>query len=236
MSDNTLIYDKNNSALNAQRVGNGNCINLASNKNLNVNYKAGVHDDRCYVDIQTRQSIGPGNYQVTNLYDCDCLIPTVTDTATNQPLLFFKNGQDVGACVIDESTRMRIGLTRRFPRCRQQLFERPYLTVPYAGRGPGNMNIESMLQPGENTATRKSCNSLSGVTIPNYFTPLIDHLEYNVQNPRHIVQEVVDDSWRRGGAPSRLVVRDVDYLERCNKQYMQPPLNAEFWVNKTGLL
>ena len=232
MSDNRLLYDNASASINAQK----NCIDIKTNKQLNINYKSNSHDDRCYVDIQTRQSIGPGNYQVTNLYDCECLMPNTTDTATNQPLLFFKNGVDVGSCVVDQSSGLRVGLTKRFPKCPQQLFTRPYLTVPYAGRGPGNMNVESMMQPGEPTGVKKSCNSLSGVTIPNFFTPLIDHLEYNVQNPRHIVQETVDNTWIRGGAPSRLVIRDVDYLERCNKQYMQPPLNSEFWVNKTKLL
>ena len=36
--------------------------------------------------------------------------------------------------------------------------------------------------------------------------------EQNVEVSEHIVEEVSDDSWVRGGAPSRLVVRDIYYL------------------------
>ena len=42
--------------------------------------------------------------------------------------------------------------------------------------------------------------------------------------------------WVRGGAPSRLVVRDVDYLERCGYGYMDKETNREFWENKHNLL
>ena len=82
------------------------------------------------------------------------------------------------------------------------------------GRGPGNMNLESQLTPGEDTSAN-ALNTLSGISIPHYFTPLVPHLDYNVQNPVHIVEEVADDGWVRGGANSRLVVRDVDYVHRC---------------------
>ena len=100
------------------------------------------------------------------------------------------------------------------------------------GRGPGNMQLESQMNPGENTGSKKSCNTLSGISIPHYFTPLVPHLDYNVQNPEHIVQEVVDEGWIRGGANSRLVVRDVDYLQRCGYAYMDKATNEEFWENK----
>ena len=92
------------------------------------------------------------------------------------------------------------------------------------------------LVPGETTLESRPCNTLSGVTIPHQFTPLIPHLSDNVQNEQHIVQEAVEDSWVRGGNPSRLVVRDIDYLERCGYQYMDKETNNEFWQDKHGYL
>ena len=56
-----------------------------------------------------------------------------------------------------------------------------FLTVPYMGRGPGNMLLESQLTPGEDTSSGRACNTLSGVTIPHYFTPLVPHLDHNIQ-------------------------------------------------------
>tara|TARA_B100001057_G_scaffold292267_1_gene292337 strand:+ start:456 stop:1154 length:699 start_codon:yes stop_codon:yes gene_type:complete len=228
MSDNRLNHDNSNKLIKQQR----NCIDFEGNKQLNLHYKTMNHDDKCFVDVHTRQSLGPGNYRTSNHYDCECLMPDTVKTATNLPMVHFKNGHDVGACAIDDSTQLRVGLTRKYPRCPQQLFTRPYLTVPYMGKGPGDMDIESQLTPGEPTTSKRQCNTLSGITIPHQFTPLVDHLEYNVQNPEHLVEEVADDTWIRGGAPSRLVVRDIDYLERCGYQYMDKETNQEFWKDK----
>ncbi len=104
------------------------------------------------------------------------------------------------------------------------------------GRSAGNMVLESQLSPGEDTSVKKSCNTLSGITIPHLFTPLVPHLDYNIQNPEHIVQEVVDQGWVRGGANSRLIVRDVNYLEQCGYGYMDKETNREFWVDKHKFL
>lgn len=228
MSTNRLVYDTSNEQIQNQR----NCVSFDGKKRLNVNYKTMTHDDKCFVDIQTRQSMGPGSYQVSNHYDCECEAPTTVNNATDNVMMFFKNGYDVASCVVDDSTKLRIGASRKFPKCPNQLFTRPYKTVPYMGRGPGNMVMESQITPGEDTSAKRSCNTLSGISIPHYFTPLVPHLDYNVQNPEHIVEEVVDEGWIRGGANSRLIVRDVDYLHRCGYAYMDKSTNEEFWIDK----
>ena len=81
----------------------------------------------------------------------------------------------------------------------------------------------------EPTKEKRQCNALSGITIDNYFTPLIDHLRDNVQDPIHIVPEYVSEGWIRGGSNTRLIVRDIDYLERCGYQYMNKTNNESFW-------
>ena len=231
MSTNELNFDKNNTMIQQER----NCIDKRDgSKRFNVNYKAMTHDDKCFIDIDTRQSIGPGNYGVTNLYDCECLIPDVVKTATDNVCIPFKNGNDVAPCVIDDSSKLRIGLQRRFPKCNQQLFERPYLTVPYMGRGQLNVDEDSVLKFSEDTKLKRSSNVLSGITIANSFTPLLPYLEWNVQNPQHLIEE--EQGWIRSGAPSRLVVRDSDYAVRCNKAYMNKSTNQDFWTGKGTVL
>jgi hypothetical protein len=228
MSYNELLYDSTNALIKNQR----NCATLDNKKAFNLHYKAQAFDDPCFVDVQTRQSVGVGNYGVTNLYDCNTLIPETIDKATNLPMVFFKNGYDVGQGVVDESSKLRVGLTKQYPKCPQQLFTRPYATVPYAGRGSGNVNIETQLLPGEDTSSKRSCNSLSGVFIPQQYTPLIDHLQYNIQNEQHIVEQAVDPAWIRGGANSRLITRDISYLEQCGYSYMNKTMNENFWSDK----
>jgi hypothetical protein len=231
MSTNELNFDKNNTMIQQER----NCIDKRDgSKRFNVNYKAMAHDDKCFIDIDTRQSIGPGNYGVTNLYDCTCLIPDVIKTATDNVCVPFKNGNDVAPCVIDDSSKLRIGLQKKFPKCNQQLFERPYLTVPYMGRGQLNVDEDSVLKFAEDTKLKRSSNVLSGITIANSFTPLLPYLEWNVQNPQHLIEE--EQGWIRSGAPSRLVVRDSDYSTRCGKSYMNKTTNESFWSGKGSLL
>lgn len=209
-----------------------NCVNFDMSGNNKLHHTSRSHDDKCYQDIQTLQSMGPGSYQVRNHYDCDKRIKNTVHNATENVMMHFKNGYDVACDAIDDSSRLRIGATRKFPKCPNQLFTRPFLTVPYMGRGPGNMDLESQLTPGEHTSVKRSVNTLSGVTIPHYFTPLVPHLQFNVQNPEHIVQETVDQSWVRGGTNSRNIIRDEDYLARCGYNYMDKQMNSYFWKNK----
>ena len=232
MSSNELNFDKSNQMLQDQR----NCISFDGSKKLNLNYKAMSYDDACFVDTQTRQAIGPGNYAVTNYFDCECMIPQTIKNATDNVTVPFKNGYGTEqACVVDDGSRLRWGLQKKYPKCNQQLFERPYKTVPYMGRGYLKPDDETILIHAEQVSTKKSCGALSGVTIPNYFMPLVDHLSYNVQNEKHIVQEVFP-GWRRGGNNSRLVIRSQDYSSRCGKAYMDKSTNPYFWANKGNLL
>jgi hypothetical protein len=233
MSTNQLNFDNNNTMLQQER----NCVNFDGSKKFNVNYKAMSHDDKCFIDIDTRQSIGPGNYTITNLFDCQCLMPDTVKNATDNLSMPFKNGVGTEApCVVDEGSRLRVGLHKKFPKCPQQLFERPYKTIPLMSKGVFVPDSESELIFAEDTKVKRSCNSLSGVSIPHQYTCLIDHISYNIQNEQHIVQEAVEPSWRRGGNDTRLVVRDYDYSIRCNKAYMNKSTNPDFWVNHKGSL
>lgn len=220
-----------------QYCDNGNnCANFEMNGNKKLHHTSRSHDDQCFQELYTLQSMGPGDYQVANHFDCDTTIKNTINNATENVMMHFKNGHDVGCGVIDESSKLRVGATRKFPKCPNQLFTRPFLTIPYMGRGAGNMDLESQITPGDMTRVKRSVNTLSGVTIPNYFTPLVPHLQHNVQNPEHIVTEVVDAAWVRGGSNSRNVIRDADYLERCGYQYMNKSTNDYFWKNKHEML
>ena len=233
MSSNELNFDKNNTMVHQER----NCINVDGSKKFNVNYKAMSHDDKCFVDIDTRQSIGPGNYGVTNLYDCECLIPNTVKNATDNVFMTFKNGYGTeNSCVVDDGSKLRIGLHKKYPKCNQQLFERPYKTVPYMGKGILRVDEDTQLKFAEPTSIKRSSNTLSAVTLVNQWTPLVEHLYATIQDPIHIVQESVQSDWRRGGSDTRLIIRDQDYSTRCNKAYMNKSTNELFWAGKGSLL
>jgi hypothetical protein len=236
MSNNQLVYDKNEKMLKSER----NCVNPDMSKKLNLHYKTNLRDDRCFIDVNTRQSMGPGQYTISNHYSCECLMPDTVRTATNLPAVFFKNGYDVAPCVIDGATELRLGKTRKYPRCPNQLFERPYKTVPFMGRGNAGAlmpDMELNLQTGEDTSVKRQCNTLSGITIPHQFTPLIDHLSQNIQNPIHIIEEDgIAEGIRRGGNNTSLLIQDLDWMNRCGYNYMDKETNREFWNDKHNFL
>ena len=51
--------------------------------------------------------------------------------------------------------------------------------------------------------------------------PMIDHIANSIQDPRHLITEEVLTGWVRGGAPSRQIVRDIEYMEKCGSQYQK---------------
>ena len=52
---------------------------------------------------------------------------------------------------------------------------------------------------------------------------MVQCLSDNVQNPDHIIQE--NHGWVNGGVPSRQLIRNKDYLEKCNYKY-----DGKAWV------
>jgi hypothetical protein len=234
MSSNELNFDKSNQMLQAER----NCINFDGSKKFNVNYKAMSYDDKCFIDTDTRSSIGVGNYRLFSPYSCECLMPeTVKHATDNVTVSVGRNGVDVGACVIDQHSEIRWGLQKKHPKCPQQLFERPYKTTPLMAKGVFNADQSSELQFAEDTRVKRSCNTLSGITVPQVWTPMIDHIKFNTQNPVHIIEEVGSNgAMRHGSWNSRLIIRDYDYATRCGKAYMNKSTNSDFWANKGSLL
>ena len=195
---------------------------LQNDGKLKVNTLNSLNDDTCERLFRDKQSESPGIYNLSAYRNCECGVPAVIETAVENPEIQFKDGYGISECFIDDDSKLRIGKTRKTPKCPNQLFTRPYKTVPYMGRGSGNNFIESQLRPGEATVEKKQCNTLSGINIknidPNYM-PMIDHLKHNIQNPQHIIHHDALEGWIRGGAPSRQIVRDIEYLERCGSNY-----------------
>ena len=77
-----------------------------------------------------------------------------------------------------------------------------------------NISKETNLIQSKNTSIRRPCNTLSGITIDR-FIPQIPQLKKNIQNPMHLIQEVNNTNWVRGGQPSRQYIKNKEYLNKC---------------------
>lgn len=143
----------------------------------------------------------------------------IIDFATSQPNVFYNGSMEggVGGCKIDVSSKLRNekvqtnGMGGKI-----SLFERPFRTVPFLGRGIyGGGLLESKLQQGNYILNKKSCNTITENSFNDYtFTPMVPSLKNTVQNPSNLVEGVASSGWVRGGIATRDFIRDQDYFKR----------------------
>ena len=212
------------------QVKSAPCGEISSSPNFKVTEQpTGTHYDSCYQSIQRKQSAGPGAYVLENFHSCHCEAPEVQKAALERPGYSAKQWQDsygwtsIKGCNVDNDSKLRNNRNLTNLNVIHQLNERPYLTVPFMGRGAGNIVVETRMV-GEDTFQQRPCNTLAGFDMTDYhMTPMVQCLGDNVQNPSHIIHE--DHGWVRSGVPSRQMIRNKDYLEKCGYQY-----NGKQWV------
>lgn len=202
------------------------CMQQEANaKEFNLFTKASLLSDPVAVDLDTIQSQGPGYYTMENTFGCGCGLEDARTVQLSQPVINFEGGKGwIGekGCLVDTDSTLRVGndedskLTDK--KYIHQLIERPHLTTGNLVKGYFDVDVESVIRPGVDAGDDKACNSLSGVTIGNYFTPMIPKLQDEVQNTKHIIPEDSMDAWVRGGLPSRQMARNADYLRRCQEK------------------
>lgn len=175
-----------------------------------------IGNDNCCVDQKTIQNAGYANYTLQNYFISDCSMKKPIELATTQPGIFYNGGYNVGAggCNIDDSSKLQIGTIQTHPRCHIDLFQRPFATVPYLGRGSVNPVVESQIQQGELNINKRSVNNLSEKSYIKYSnTPLLPSVKNRLTNPAYSVEGVASNGWIRGGIPSRELTRDKDYFD-----------------------
>lgn len=174
--------------------------------------RIGLDDcNKTQTDIQNVQF---ANHMLQNYYTGDCTMRNTVNLATTQPGIMYSGGYGSDFCGsnIDASSNLMIGSIQSHPKCRIDLFQRPFATVPYLGRGSVNPVIESQIQQGDMVVNKKSVNALSEKSFIKYsHTPLLASVHDRVSNPANSVEGVAQQGWVRGGVPSRDLTRDTEY-------------------------
>lgn len=110
----------------------------------------------------------------------------------------------VGAANIDTDSMLRFKSDNARALEKLSLQQRPYLTIPYLGRGSCDVSIESQLKQGDVVANKKSVSTISEQShINNQMYPLIDSVRDTITNPKYLIQESALDGWTRGGSATR---------------------------------
>jgi hypothetical protein len=172
-----------------------------------------IGNDTCFQDQETLQNISSCNYLLQNYFANDCTMRKPIDLATSQPCVFYNGPSPVGSggCVVDDSSRLLLGSIQTHPKCKIDLFQRPFATVPYLGRGSVDPILEAQIQQGELLTNKRSVNKLAEKSYIKYQnTPLLQSVQDRVTNPAYCVEGVASEGWIRGGVPSRELTRDRD--------------------------
>lgn len=173
-----------------------------------------IGNDNCYIDQNSIQNVHSCNYLLQNYFAQDCSMKNAKDLATSQPCINYSGGFGLGAggCNVDDSSRLLIGTIQTHPRCRIDLFQRPFATVPFLGRGSVDPILEAQIQQGELLTNKKTVTQLSEKSHLKYrTTPLIPEVKKTIQNPTNLIEGMASDGWIRGGVPSRELTRDKDF-------------------------
>ena len=168
--------------------------------------------DDCNKSQTDIQNVASCNYLTQNYFASDCTMKNAKSLATTQPGIMYNGGYNSGAggCNIDESSKLQIGTIQTHPRCRIDLFHRPFATVPYLGRGSVNPIMEAQIQQGEQIVNKRSVNNLSEKSYIKYHqTPLLPAVQEKIKNST--IESDAAQGWIRGGVPSRELTRDADY-------------------------
>jgi hypothetical protein len=173
--------------------------------------------DDCCQSQSDIQNVVACNYMTQNYFSADCSMKNPISLATTQPGIMYNGGYNSGAggCNIDTNSMLQIGTIQTHPRCRIDLFQRPFATVPFLGRGAVNPVIESQIQQGEMMVNKRSVNQLSEKSYIKYAnTPLLPSVKERINNPANYVEGVASQGWVRGGVPSRELTRDEDFAQK----------------------
>jgi len=187
---------------------------MAYVSNFTFDNMSRIGNDSCCVDQNTIQNSQASNYLLQNYFAKDCTMKNTKELATSQPGINYTGGYGLGAggCNVQDSSRLLLGGIQTNPRCRIDLFQRPFATVPFLGRGSVDPILESQMQQGESITNKRTVTKLMEQSHLKYHTtPLIPEVKDNIQNPANLVEGVADEGWIRGGVPSRELTKDKNY-------------------------
>jgi hypothetical protein len=190
---------------------------MASLYNYTFDNITRIGDDVCALSERDMQNNNFGTYITKNYFEKFCGMKQPISFATKQPNVFYKGGYGVmgaGGCNVDSDSNLRIGSIQTNPKCRIDLTERPFKTVPFLGRGRPQPVKESRLQQGDYVGDKKSCKNVMEKSFRTTEVDLVPSLRETIQNPDNLIEDSADKGWIRGGIPSREITRDNDYFNR----------------------
>jgi hypothetical protein len=154
------------------------------------------------------------NYTLSN-YFSNVTSDTHVKFAIQQPTTMFSgmvNGHGLTSSLIDDESKVLYETENGRTVGRTALFERPFITVPYLGKGSCDPALESRLQQGETVADKKSVSTIMEKSFSQYaLYPTDDKMTDRVNDPAKNVEEAAMNGWVRGGMMTRDMSQDPNF-------------------------
>ena len=184
---------------------------MASVSNYYFNNLGRIGEDSTDITQRTVSNTKFANYMLSNFVS-DKLSDSHVNFATQQPTMMFSgtaHGAGIGAAVIDSDSQLMLNTTNERPLEKLQLMQRPFITVPYLGRGAGDPTLESQLQQGEIVHDKKSVSTVTEQSFTGFtMFHSDDKMAQRANDPANSIEESALDGWTRGGMASREMSSD----------------------------
>ncbi len=172
----------------------------------NFHHTARIGTDHTDLTAQNISNTKFANHNLTNFFS-NRLSNDHVQFAIPQPALNFSgaahgNGLSDSSTANENDLLLKAGQERPFEKL--QLFQRPFTTVPYLGRGSVDPGLESQLMQGEPVTEKKSVSTIMEKSFNDYSLFVLDAEAKNkATDPRLKVEESALDGWVRGGMTTR---------------------------------
>jgi hypothetical protein len=170
-----------------------------------------IGNDTTTLDQRNIQNMNNINHHLENYYP-DCPMTKAMNFALNQPNVFYNGSHEGGlkGCKIDDNNELKYTHITR-PACKLTLTPRPFLTVPYLGKGTLDIDTEFQLRAGENALNKKSVNNTMELNFndqKNY--PMLPEMMETLNNTAYKIENDAMEGWTRGGMSAREFARSQD--------------------------
>jgi hypothetical protein len=155
------------------------------------------------------------NYTLSNYFSNITPESEYVNFATQQPTMMFSGtvgGNGIDGKIVDEESEIFYNSQNEHPDEKLMLNPRPFLTIPYLGRGTCDTVLESQLLQGEVVHDKKSVSTIMEKSFSNYsLYPIDNEMKDRVENPAKNVEEAALDGWIRGGLMTRDMSNDPNF-------------------------
>ena len=168
-----------------------------------------IGNDATAIDQRTIQNMSNANHHLENFYPA-CPMTEAIDFALAQPNVFYKGSHEGGikGCKIEDNNELKYTHITR-PACKLTLNSRPYLTVPYLGKGNADPDNEFNIKVGEHALNKKTVNNTMEENFSEHKNyPLIDDLKQSINNTSYLIESDAMNGWVRGGMSAREYARN----------------------------